>query len=260
MLITSTANPLVKEFLDLHDKKGRQAAGSFLLEGRRELELAVKHGVRITRVLYTGGHFAGLSARFSPQTELIEVSPHILEKVSYRGGTEGFVAAARIPERRLADWRPPEEPFIVVLDQLEKPGNIGAVLRTAAAAGTAAVLVCGGSGDLYNPNLIRASLGALFILPVFALDSLEAVEWLRRHKIKIVTASPYARQPHWQYAWPGAQAVVLGSEKDGVSGLWSEQAAASVLIPMSGGVDSLNVSVSAAVLIYEAARQRGAAL
>jgi len=252
-VLSSTANPLIKTTLKLHDKKGRSASGTFLLEGRRELALALQHGIKILRIFYVPEMAENL-----PDTpaEKVAVTPPVLAKISYRGETEGFVAVAEIRQRSLADWTVPENPLLVVLDKLEKPGNIGAVLRTADAAGADAVLVCDELGDLYNPNLIRASLGAVFTRPVFSLSAGTALEWLKKNKIKITAASPYARQTHWQYDWSGRQALIIGSEADGLSAVWQENADASVLIPMSGEVDSLNASVSAAVLLYEAKRRR----
>jgi TrmH family RNA methyltransferase len=254
--ITSAANPLVKEILRLHDKQGRAETGLFIIEGRRELNVAVRNGLEIVKFLYNtakSDFFVNLGKKLG---EKIEVSGKVLERISYRGETEGFVAVAKMPERNLNAFRLPPHPLIVVLDKLEKPGNIGAILRTAEAAGVDAVLLCDEVGDLYNPNLIRASLGAIFSLPVFCVSADEAINWLNSHKIKIIIASPYAERTYFDCDFTGFAAIVIGSEADGVSGIWTQNAADSVLIPMSGAVDSLNASVSAAVLIYEALRQR----
>ena len=249
--ISSLANPLIKAVRALHEKKGRLDACSFLIEGRRELDIALSHRIKLRQIFYCPDIWP--EARDYPGDKLA-VSLPLLEKISYRGGTEGFVAVARIPEKNLTDWSVPPEPLIVVLDKLEKPGNIGAVLRTAEAAGVDAALICDSSGDLYNPNLIRSSLGAVFSLPVFCLTAVQAAAWLSRHNIAVAAASPRARDTYWQHDWTGARALVIGSEKDGLSGVWAGYT--EVLIPMSGEVDSLNASVSAALLIYEAARQR----
>ncbi|MDR2431793.1 MAG: RNA methyltransferase [Candidatus Margulisbacteria bacterium] len=252
-MLDSARNPLIRSTLKLHDKKGRIDAGCFLIEGRRELDLAVKHGVELKKILYCPDIISDVEKYPGEKTA---VSAQILAKISYRGGTEGFVAVAQTPRLDLMAWPAPPEPLIVVLDKLEKPGNIGAVLRTACAAAVDAVFVCDSAGDPYNPNLIRASLGAVFALPVFWLSAAETLRWLAARKIKIAAASPYARQTHWQHGWTGAQAVVIGNEAAGLTEIWQKSADARILIPMSGGVDSLNASVSAAVLIYEAARQR----
>ena len=232
----SADNLSIKKILSLHEKSGRLENGLFLIEGQREIDLAVRNGIKIVQILDSSN-----------------TSAKNLERISYRGE---IIAIAKIPKRSLADWTVPPNPLIVVLDKLEKPGNIGAILRTADAVGADAVLVCDEIGDLYNPNLIRASLGAVFTRPVFSLSAGEAIKWLKKNKIKIAAADPYAQQAHWQYDWSGGQALVIGSEADGLSAVWQENADASVLIPMSGEVDSLNASVSAAVLLYEAKRRR----
>lgn len=252
-VLASTANPLIKKILKLHDKKGRIAAGAFLLEGRREFDLALKHNIEILQIFCLSEKIADLP---ECSAEKVIVAPKVLAKISYRGETEGFVAVAKTPQYKLDNFQLPEKPLLLITDALEKPGNVGAVLRTADAAGITAVLICD-NDDLYNPNLIRASLGAIFTLPVFTLTSAAALQWLKKNKIKIAVASPEARQPHWQYDWSGAQAIVIGSEADGLSDIWQENADDTLLIPMSGEVDSLNASVSAAVLMYEAKRQRG---
>ncbi|GBR73038.1 tRNA G18 (ribose-2'-O)-methylase SpoU [Candidatus Termititenax aidoneus] len=254
--LTSIANPLVKEVLRLHGKQGRLETGLFLIEGRRELDIAAQRGVEIVRFLYNPekcSFSVNLGQNFG---EKIKVSNRVLERISYRGSTEGFIAVAKARQKDLRAFKLPASPLIVVLDKLEKPGNIGAILRTAAAAGIDAVLLSDTPGDLYNPNLIRASLGAIFSLPVFNVSANEALNWLNSHKIKIITASPYAKKTHFDYDFSASAALIIGSEADGVSEIWAKNAADSVLIPMSSAVDSLNASVSVAVLIYEALRQR----
>ncbi|MDR1452979.1 MAG: RNA methyltransferase [Candidatus Margulisbacteria bacterium] len=254
--ITSVANPLVKEILRLHDKRGRAETGLFIIEGQRELDIAARNSASIIKILYNPqkcDFFVNLSVKID---EKIKVSDRILERVSYRGAVEGFVAVAKMPERKLSDLKLPSDPLIVVLDKLEKPGNIGAILRTAEAAGVDAILVCDEIGDLYNPNLIRASLGAVFSLPVFCTAAADALIWLNARKIKTVLASPQAQKVCFDSDLSVPLALVIGSEAAGVSDIWLKNAADSVIIPMSGAVDSLNASVSAAVLIYEALRQR----
>ncbi|MDR1324160.1 MAG: RNA methyltransferase [Candidatus Margulisbacteria bacterium] len=254
--LASVANPLVKEVLRLHDKQGRLETGLFLIEGQRELDIAVRHGVEIVQFLYNPEKYSfsvNLGQNFA---EKIKVSGKVLERISYRGDTEGFVAVAKARQKDLRGFNLPDNPLIVVLDKLEKPGNIGAILRTAAAAGVDAVLLSDAVGDLYNPNLIRASLGTIFSLPVFTVSANEVLNWLNLHKIKTIIASPYAKKTHFAYDFSAPAALIIGSEADGVSEIWTKNAADSVLIPMSGAVDSLNASVSAAVLIYEALRQR----
>lgn len=220
----------------LHKKSAREETGLFLIEGHREIELAKKNGVEIIRAFDSSNTPA-----------------KIMERISYCGEV---VAVAKAVKRNLQDFELPPNPLIVVLDDLEKPGNIGAIIRTADAAGVSAVFVCGRGSDLGNPNLIRASLGALFCVPVFAVTAEDAASFLERHSIPVVTASPDAVKYYYEHDFSKAVSIVIGSEADGVSEFWQQKAAESLSIPMTGEVNSLNASVSAAVLIYEAVKGR----
>ncbi len=190
------------------------------------------------------------------QAKVFEVSEAVYEKIAYRGGTEGVIAEVKVRNRKLDDLNLPENPLIVVLEAVEKPGNLGAVLRSADAAGADAVLICDPLTDLYNPNLIRASIGAIFTVPCIACSSEEAISFLKQHGISILTAQLQDSSLYYDTDMRGGTAIVMGTESTGLSQQWRAAATAHIRIPMLGHLDSLNVSVSAAILLFEAVRQR----
>lgn len=188
---------------------------------------------------------------------IVHVSKEVYAKVAYREGTEGVIAEVRWKERALADLLPKgHAPLIMVLESVEKPGNLGAVLRSADAAGADGVILCNPLTDLFNPNLIRASIGAVFTVPVVACTSAEAIAWLKENDIRILTAQLQDSAPYYDVDMTCGTALVMGTEATGLTDAWRQAADAHILIPMLGRLDSLNVSVSAAILLYEAVRQR----
>jgi TrmH family RNA methyltransferase len=293
-LITSAQNPKVKRLLALQkDSSLRRESGLFVVEGRRELEHCLAAGYEVDSVfvcpslhgpdftlqrLRTFGPIPPTAKAAGPShsrcvgadglwrakslpgngadTRIFEVSPEVYEKVAYRGGTEGVIAEVTAKERRLEDLELPENPLIVVLEAVEKPGNLGAVLRSADAAGADAVLVCDPLTDLYNPNLIRASIGAIFTVPCVACSSEEAIAWLKARGIQILTAQLQDSSLYYDCDLKRGTALVMGTESTGLSQQWRAAATAHIRIPMLGALDSLNVSVSAAILLFEAVRQR----
>jgi len=249
-LLTSPQNPKIKDLLNLETKsRERRSRGLFVVEGRREYERALAAGWQTETLFVREGEPEASQADFL-------VSERIYEKIACRGGTEGIVAVMRAQERKLADLRLPVSPLILVLERVEKPGNLGAVLRSADAAGVSAVLVCDPLTDLFNPNLIRASLGALFSVPTVACSSQEAFEWLSANGITILTAQLQDSKLYYDTDMVRPTAIVFGAEDTGLSPFWRERAEAHIRIPMAGSMDSLNVSVSAAILAFEAVRQR----
>ena len=188
--------------------------------------------------------------------DIIEITPALYEKVAYRGGTEGVIAEIYTKDTRLEDLALGKEPLIMVLESVEKPGNLGAVLRSADAAGADAVIICDPLTDLYNPNLIRASIGAVFTRQVVAASSEDTVKWLKDKGIKILTAQLQDSEWYYDTDMRGGVAIVMGTEATGLTDFWRKAADAHIRIPMLGSLDSLNVSVSAAILLYEAVRQR----
>ena len=184
------------------------------------------------------------------------ISKDLYAKVAYREGTEGIIAEVRAKTLRLADLRLSPKPLVMVLESVEKPGNLGAVLRSADAAGADAVIICDPLTDLWNPNLIRASIGAVFTVPVVCCSSEEAIAFLKSQGIRILTAQLQDSSPYYDVDMTCGTAIIMGTEATGLTGVWREAADAHILIPMLGRLDSLNVSVSAAILLYEAVRQR----
>ena len=291
--ITSGQNPKIKELLALQEKsRERRSAGLFVVEGRREIEHCLEAGFipdtificpeiylsegegvppegRATRGTEAGGPRAeqvvGSDAvrllkgvQPSPSgPKVFQVSRNVYEKIAYRGSTEGIIAEMKYRERRLEDIKLSENPLVIVLESVEKPGNLGAVLRSADAAGADAVIICDPLTDLYNPNLIRASIGAIFSRQVAAASSEGTIAWLKKNNIQILTAQLQDSSLYYDTPMTGPTAIVMGTESTGLTDIWREAADKHIRIPMLGALDSLNVSVSAAILLFEAVRQRG---
>ena len=292
--ITSAQNPKIKHLLALQEKSRlRREEGLFVVEGRRELEHCLAAGFQLD-TLFLCPEIAGpdlpagcpqtpsdVSLRSTPPltsftvpplpmpraarssggwghpARIIHVSKEVYAKVAYREGTEGVIAEVRWKERSLDELLTGKDsPLIMVMERVEKPGNLGAVLRSADAAGADGVILCDPLTDLYNPNLIRASIGAIFTVPVVACTSAEAIAWLKANNIRILTAQLQDSAPYYDVDMTCGTALVMGTEATGLTDAWRQAADAHILIPMLGRLDSLNVSVSAAILLYEAVRQR----
>ena len=272
-VITSTQNPRIKRLLVLQQKSSeRRRTGLFVVEGRRELCHCIEAGLQVEEVFFCpqlcaeplplfshpsplASHPSPLAPHLPPPTS-IEVSPSVYERVAYRGSTEGVIAVVRQRTLTLADLSLGDSPLIVVLESVEKPGNMGAVLRSADAAGATAVIVCDPLTDLCNPNLIRASLGAFFSVPVVACTSEECIRFLKDNAIAILTAQLQDSSLYYATDMRRPVAIVMGTEADGLTPRWRQAADEHIRIPMLGKLDSLNVSVSAAILLFEAVRQR----
>ena len=190
------------------------------------------------------------------QANMWEVTKEVYEKMAYRGSTEGVMAVVKSKERRLEDLQLSENPLIVVVERVEKPGNLGAILRSADAAGADAVVVCDALTDLWNPNLIRSSIGAVFTVPCVVCSSEECIAYLKGHGIQILTAQLQDSRLYYDTDMRCGTAIVMGTEATGLTEVWRQAADAHIRIPMLGQLDSLNVSVSAAILLFEAVRQR----
>ena len=263
--------------------KARREQGLFVVEGRRELQHCLEAGFTVrtvfvcpelagedsfasfgmTKGLSSGTTFTCHSEEAGSQRKnlageplLIEIPETLYRKVAYRESTEGIIAEVEVKERRLEDLELSEHPLVVVLESVEKPGNLGAVLRSADAARADAVIVCDPLTDLYNPNLIRASLGGIFTVPTVAATSEETIAWLKAHGIRILTAQLQDSSWYYDVDMSVGTALVMGTESTGLTDLWRRAADAHIRIPMLGRLDSLNVSVSAAILLFEAVRQR----
>ena len=260
--ITSAQNPKIKMLLALGEKsRTRRENALFVMEGRREILHCLESGYRVKALFSCPGIISGqdeemIAAQCGEDVSLFRVTEAVYEKIACRKGTERIVAEVEMKNTRLEDIRLRENPLVLVLESVEKPGNLGAVLRTADAADADAVIICDPLTDLYNPNLIRASLGAVFTVPTVAATSGETIKWLKDNNIKIYTAQLQDSSWYYDTDMRCGTAIVMGTESTGLSDVWRMSADAHVKIPMLGRLDSLNVSVSAAVLAFEAVRQR----
>ena len=259
--ISSTQNPKIKHLLALQQKSSeRRKSGLFVVEGRRELEHCIEAGYEVDSIFVTD-ELRMMNDEYSHQSSIFYVSQHVYERIAYRGTTEGIVAIVKdkkhtIDELRINNPHSSKAPLLVVLESVEKPGNLGAVLRSADAAGADAVIICDPLTDLHNPNLIRASIGAVFSVPVVTCTSEECIAWLKAHGIRILTAQLQDSELYYDTDMCAPTAIVMGTESTGLTEPWRQAADAHIRIPMLGRLDSLNVSVSAAILLYEAVRQR----
>jgi RNA methyltransferase, TrmH family len=262
MKLTSSQNPKVKAVVALRRGRERREAGVMLVEGFEELSLAIESGVRPLELYYCpelmagSGQMALLARSGVPPSAQFEVSRPVFEKIAYREGADGWLAVAPAVATNLHELRVPPGSFFLVCEAVEKPGNLGAMLRTAEAAGVHGVIAVETVTDWGNPNIVRASKGALFSVPVAEASRAEALEWLKQHGIKLVAATPAAEEGYTQVDLTGPVAVAVGAEKPGLTGALMEAANQLVRIPMAGRVDSLNVATSAALLMYEVVRQR----
>ena len=247
-------NAKVKQLVNLQQKSSeRRKSGLFVVEGARELGHCMEAGYEIDCVYCCPSLYHG---DFKQEVPMIEVSPEVYEKIAYRGSTEGVVATVKTRPLTLTDLQLSEQPLLMIVERVEKPGNLGAILRSADAAGADAVIVCDPLTDLYNPNLIRSSVGAFFSVPSVACSSEECIRFLKQRGIHILTAQLQDSKLYYDTDMQGATAIVMGTEATGLTDHWRQAADAHIRIPMLGRIDSLNVSVSAAILLFEAVRQR----
>ena len=267
-LITSLKNPRVKDAVRLRDRRHREHQGRILIDGARELRRALGAGVRVVEIFVCGPLCQSEEAQRLLEVlpasgcEVLHVSESVFERLAFGQRAEGVLGVAEVPRPMLESLMPRGDsdrtaPLVAVLEGVEKPGNVGAVLRSADAAGVSAVIVADPRTDLYNPNAIRASLGTIFTMPVCEAPSGEVLAWLRQRQFTILAARVDGLVPYTEIDYRGATAVVLGSEAAGLSAVWAGNDITAIGLPMLGVADSLNVSVTAAVLFYEALRQRG---
>jgi TrmH family RNA methyltransferase len=262
VVIDSPSNPRVRAALALRDRREREATGRTLVDGARESLRAIDAGVEVVEAFVCRSLIASDDARRAvelidrlPTPARVEVSERAFERIAYGDRADGIVLVVSTPSTRLADLVLPENPLVVVTEDVEKPGNVGAILRSADAVGASAVIAVGGT-DLFNPNVIRASIGTIFSVPVATGSAAEVIDWLTAAGVRIVGSRVDAAALHVEADLSGPVAVVLGSEADGLSDSWRSPAIEGVRLPMLGAADSLNVSAAAAVLLYEAWRQR----
>jgi TrmH family RNA methyltransferase len=261
-MITSLQNPKVKHAVKLTDRKERNTTGLFLIEGYRELKRAADCGAEITMLFFCPEFFLGenenaLIEKIKGQgAEILVCESHVFQKLSYRDRPDGLLAIAKQMQKSLNDLTFKKHPFYIIAEAIEKPGNLGTILRSADAAGVDGVIVCDRCTDIYNPNVVRASVGTLFTIPVVEARSQETLEWLKERKIKIVAATPSAEQEFTDADLKEGIAIAVGTEQLGLSEQWMNAADIKVRIPMRGVADSLNVATATTLLLYEAVRQR----
>lgn len=267
--ITSAHNPKLKLLLELQEKsRTRREKGLFVVEGKRETEHCLEGGYAADTVfvcpeIFGQEEYAELLSGRGPLAALMGAEPLVIElpaqlygRIAYREGTEGIIVEMKSRPHSLDDLQLGENPLVVVLESVEKPGNLGAVLRSADAAGADAVIVCDPLTDLYNPNLIRSSIGGIFTVQSAAASSEDAISWLKAHDIQILTAQLQDSDWYYDVDMKRGTAIVIGTEATGLTDAWRLAADAHIRIPMLGRLDSLNASVSAAILLFEAVRQR----
>ena len=256
--LTSLQNPFVKSLVLLKEKaKVRQQTGTFLIEGQKEIYLALKAGYEILKILfYPGICSENEIKKWSANVELVQINKAIFEKLAYRDTTEGVIGIAKRKALSLSNLKLSANPLILIAESLEKPGNIGALLRTADAAKLDAVIIANPKGDLYNPNVVRSSIGCLFTNQIAIGTTTEVISFLEAHKIAIFCATLQDTTSYHTQDYTSPTAFVVGTENIGLSQEWRDSATRNIIIPMGGEIDSMNVSVAAAILIFEAKRQR----
>lgn len=258
-LITSHHNPKIKSLVTLEKPRERRKQGLFIIEGRKEIGLAINAGYQVEQLFYceeliTNTEIAELGL---PTRALVPVARDVYDKIAVRENTGGVIAVAEQKTHLLSHLQLSVNPLLLVLESVEKPGNLGAMLRTADAAGLDAVIICDPQTDFYNPNVIRSSIGCLFTTPVASATSEETREWLGDHRIRFYGASLRASKPYHEQDFTQPSAIVMGTESKGLTDSWTQHSHGNIIIPMAGMADSMNVSTAAAVLIFEARRQRG---
>lgn len=260
--ITSLQNPRIKDTVKLRDRRHREKQGRILIDGLRELERAIDAGVAVVEAFVyppacqTPDAQRILGKLAHRGAELLEVNTPVFEKLAFGQRIEGILGVATTPHATLDTLKLSDNPLVAVLEGVEKPGNVGAVSRTADGAGFSALIVADPRTDLYNPNTIRASLGTIFTLPVAAASTEETLAWLRRQQLAVYAARVDGSVPYTDVDYRRPAAIVLGSEAEGLTDAWAGSDLTAIRLPMRGVADSLNVSATAAVLFYEALRQR----
>lgn len=260
--ITSLQNPRVKQLVRLRDRRERDELGLFLIEGYRETRRALEAGVKPKEFYFAADWFLGenepalLEQARQAGAQLFELSKEAFAKCSYRDRPDGLLAVAPQWRRSLAELELSPQPFLLVVEAIEKPGNLGTILRSADAAGVDGVIVCDPVTDIFNPNVVRSSTGVLFSVPLVVADSTAVLTFLRERGIRVVATTPAAEKLYTQVDLRGPMAIVMGSEQYGLSDYWLKESNLLVRIPMAGQADSLNVAMATIITLFEAVRQR----
>lgn len=257
--ITSIQNPFIKSLILLQEKaKARKQSGTFLIEGKREITLAIKGGYTIETLLFVPEICSeNETKKLNSTAERIEINAAVYQKLAYRDTTEGILAIAKLKSLLLSDLILSDNPLILIAEAPEKPGNIGALLRTADAAKLDAVIIANPKSDFYNPNVVRSSVGCLFTNQIATGTTFEIITFLQERNIHFYCATLQNSTAYHTQDFTTPTALVVGTEATGLTQEWRDAATQNIIIPMQGEIDSMNVSVAAAILIFEAKRQRG---
>ncbi|VAV84990.1 SpoU rRNA methylase family protein [hydrothermal vent metagenome] len=258
--ITSIHNPFIKQLVQLKEKsRERKNSGLFLIEGKREITLAIKGGYEFETILFYPELFSEeqTNSLIANQIDIIEISKEVYQKLAYRETTEGVIAVAKTKDLSLKNIIfNTKNPLILIAEAPEKPGNIGALLRTADAANVDAVIIANPKTDMYNPNIIRSSVGCVFTNQITIGTTSEIIKFLKEKSINIYCAALQASADYHTQNYTKPTAIVVGTEATGLTNAWLDNATQNIIIPMQGEIDSMNVSVAAGILIFEAKRQR----
>jgi TrmH family RNA methyltransferase len=261
--ISSLQNPRIKQLVKLRDRRPRDEAGVFLVEGYREIRRALDKAVPLAELYFSPEWFLGenepalIEQARAAGAQVFELTKDTFAKVAYRERPDGLLAVAPQWRRGLDDLKLPASPLLLVVEAIEKPGNLGTILRGADAAGCDAVIVCDPVTDIFNPNVVRASTGVLFSVPLVVEASARVQAWLKEKHIRTIATTPAAETLYTAADLRGPLAVIMGSEQYGLSEFWLQHADLPVRIPMAGQADSLNVAMATIITLFEAVRQRG---
>jgi TrmH family RNA methyltransferase len=257
--ITSTQNPKIKSLLALEKPRERRKQQLFMIEGKKEIGLALEAGYKMGNIFFCDEIIREeeVTELFNDDKLLIPVSKDVFDKLAVRENSGGMIAVAEQKLHTLDQLSLSKNPLVLVLESVEKPGNLGAILRTADASGVDAVIICDPQTDFYNPNVIRSSIGCIFTKQVAAATSEETIAWLKKNKIGIYCTYLKASKSYHLTDYTQPSAIVMGTEATGLSEIWVKNSDANIIIPMQGKIDSMNVSTAAAVVVFEAKRQRG---
>jgi len=257
--IKSTDNQTIKDLIKRRKGGVSKKAGKFLIDGRREIEIALREKVEIEEIFYCP-ELARLNKEsiLFKNTKNTQISEGVFQKIAYKENPDGFIALAKRSEKKLEDVRLSTCPLVIILEAVEKPGNLGAIIRTAYAAGVDVIILNDQQTDLFNPNIIRASEGLVFSLPLVVCPINKTIDWLKDYKIKTRAAVTGAKKYYYKTNLTGPTALIFGSEAQGLSESWLSATEEKIAIPMKAGIDSLNVSVAAGILMFEIIRQRAA--
>jgi TrmH family RNA methyltransferase len=262
IVITSTANPKLKQAIALRDRRERDTTGLFLIEGYREISRALTGNVTFDQLFYCEEMFLGsnehslLATCSAKNTCLIKTPPHVFQKLSYRDRPDGLLGVAQKMNRSLSTITVKKNPLIVIAEAIEKPGNLGTIIRSSDASGVDLVIVANGCTDIYNPNVVRASVGTLFTIPIVETSNEEAFLFCQRHSIDLLAATPEGDAIYTDVSMTGPLGIVVGTEQLGLTSFWKKACRYNVRIPMLGVADSLNVAMATTLFLFEAIRQR----